>query len=311
MNATRDLHATILVVDDEQIVQESIQRILDRDGHRVISAMRVDQALQELEQNHVDLALTDLKMPGIGGMEVVRAIAKNHPDTGVVVFTGFPTVDSAIESMKLGALDYLPKPFTPEELLQVTRNALQKVEKLKKEREIEKIYAEAEKALKASLDLREILDLICSSVSRLFNVKGSAVLMFRKKDQTLELAASCGLSEMYVKKGALDSAKSIAEAMRSGRTVLVQEPEFDFNLQYPEEARSEKFSSVLSIPLKLEDSIFGFLRLYSTETRTFTDDELDLLIKFAEQAARALENAMTYERVRTEIEELKKYLPQT
>ncbi|AFM22994.1 response regulator [Desulfomonile tiedjei] len=311
MNATRDLHATILVVDDEQIVHESIQRILDQDGHRVISAMRVDQALQELEKKHFDLALTDLKMPGTGGMEVVRAIAENHPDMGVVVFTGFPTVDSAIESMKLGALDYLPKPFTPEELLQVTRNALQKIEKLKKEREMEKIYAEAEKALKASLDLREIFDLICSSVSRLFNVTGSAVLMFRKKDQTLELAASCGLSEMYVRKGALDSSRSIAEAMKSGRAVLVQESEFDLNLQYPDEARNEKFSSVLSIPLKLEDSVFGFLRLYSTETRTFSDDELDLLMKFAEQATRALENAMTYERVRTEIEELKKYLPQT
>lgn len=311
MNAARDRHMTILVVDDEQIVHESIQRILDQDGHQVVSAMRVDQALQELERKHFDLALTDLKMPGTGGMDVVRAIAKDHPYTGVVVFTGFPTVDSAIESMKLGALDYLPKPFTPEELLQVTRKALKKVEKLKKDRETEKIYAEAEKALKSSLDLREILDLICSSVSRLFNVKGSAVLMFRRKDQILELAASCGLSDMYVKKGALDSARSIAEAMKSGRAVLVQESDFDLNLQYPVEARNEKFSSVLSIPLKLEDSVFGFLRLYSTETRTFSDDELDLLMRFAEQATRALENAMTYERVRTEIEELKKYLPQT
>jgi FixJ family two-component response regulator len=311
MNARGKPKAAVLVVDDEQIVHESVQRILEEQGYRVVSALRVDQALQKLESDSFDLALTDLMMPERSGMEVVEAIAKNHPDTGVVMFTGFATVDSAVESMKLGALDYLPKPFTPEELLEVTNRALGKVIKARRDREIEQTYADAEKALRSSLDLKEILNLICASVVRLFSVKGSAVFVFRKKDEALELASSCGLSDEYAKKGLIDAKKSISEVLQSGKPMTVEETDFATSLQYPAEARKERISSILSIPLKLNEAVFGVLRIYSSKKRSFNDEEMDLLLKFAEQAARALENAMAYERVRTDIDGLKKYIPKS
>ena len=311
MNARGKPKARVLVVDDEQIVHESIQRILEEEGYRIVKALRVDQALEKLRTERFDLALTDLMMPERNGMEVVEAIAKNHPDIGVVMFTGFATVDSAVESMKLGALDYLPKPFTPEELLEVTNRALGKVIKLRRDREIERTYADAENALRSSLDLKEVLNLICSSVVKLFRAKGSAVFVFRKRDEALELASSCGLSEDYAKKGVIEANKSISEMLRSGKPVTVEEADFPSSLQYPAEARKENIASILSIPLKLEDTVFGALRLYNSEKRTFDDEEMDLLLKFAEQAARALENAVAYERVRTDIEGLKKYLPKS
>ena len=117
MKATGKPKATILVIDDEQIVQESVRRILEEEGYEIDGAMRVDQALDLLARRAYDIVLTDLMMPDKSGMEAVQAVATNHPETGVVMFTGFATVDSAVESMKLGALDYLPKPFTPENSL--------------------------------------------------------------------------------------------------------------------------------------------------------------------------------------------------
>ncbi|MBI5251427.1 MAG: response regulator [Desulfomonile tiedjei] len=309
MNARGKPKAAVLVVDDEQIVHESVQRILEEEGYRVVSALRVDQALDKLENETFDLALTDLMMPERSGMEVVEAIAKKHPDVGVVMFTGYATVDSAVESIKLGALDYLPKPFTPEELLEVTNRALEKVFKARRDREIEQTYADAERALRSSLDLKEILNLICSSVARLFSVKASAVFIFRKRDEALELASSSGLSEEYAQKGLIDAKKSISDVLQSGKPVIVEDADFEDSLQYPAEARKENISSILSIPLKLDDAVFGVLRTYSSKKRSFSDDEMDLLLKFAEQAARALENAMTYERVRTDIEGLKKFIP--
>jgi FixJ family two-component response regulator len=309
MNDRGKPKATILVVDDEQIVHESVRRILEDQSYRVDGALRVDQALEKLVNQSYDIVLTDLMMPERNGIEVVEAVARDHPNTGVVVFTGFATVDSAVQTMKLGALDYLPKPFTPDELIEVTKRALDNTLKSRRDREIEKTYSDAEKALTSSLDLKEILNLVCESVVRLFGVKGSAVVMIRQKDQTLEFAVSAGLSDDYIRKGVLESSKSIADVYKSGEPVYVPGSEFDRVLQYPAEARREDIASILSIPLKLKDTILGFLRIYSAEERRFDQDEMDLLLKFAEQGARAVENAMAYERVRSDIEGMKKHIP--
>jgi CheY-like chemotaxis protein len=301
--------ATILVVDDEQIVHESVQRILEEEGYRVASAFRVDQALDKLSRESFDLVLTDLMMPDGSGMDAVEAVARDHPNTGVVMFTGYATVDSAVQSMKLGAFDYLPKPFTPDELITCVQNSIEQTRKTRRDREIERTYADAEKAISSSLDLKEILNLICSSVVSLFKVKGSAVLMLHKQDKTLEVSSYHGLSEEYLQKGLMDSSRSIPIVFDSGEPVLVPEEAFDSSLQFPDAARKEGITSILSVPLKLKDTIIGFLRIYSTDKRTFDDEEMDLLLKFADQGARALENALAYERVRADIEGMKRGIP--
>lgn len=309
MNAAGNPKATILVIDDEQIVHESVRRILEEEGYKIDGAMRVDKALGLLAEHTYDIVLTDLMMPDKSGMEAVQAVAANHPLTGVVMFTGFATVDSAVESMKLGALDYLPKPFTPEELIAVIERALEKVTKKRRDKEIESLYSDAEKAIKSSLDLKEVLRLICTSVVGLFNVKGASLLINRKEEQTLEMACSCGLSDEYVEKGNLDSAKSVSEIFQSDGPVIIEDADFDTSLQYPEKARSEGIVSILSIPMKLNNAILGVLRIYSAEKRSFDEDELSLLMKFAEQGVKALENAMAYENVKRDIDGLKKNAP--
>jgi len=309
MNVRGKPKAAILVIDDEQIVHESVQRILEEEGYLIEGALRVDQALEMLAERTYDLVLTDLMMPDRNGMEVIETVARDHPEIGVVMFTGFATVESAVQSMKLGALDYLPKPFTPQELVDVIKISLEKTWKARRDREIEMTYAEAEKALSASLDLKEILNLICTSVVRLLNVKGAALHMYRPKDKILELASECGLSEAYVKKGPITGDRSIAQVLETGKPVLVESQDFDTTLQYPEEARKEGIASVLSVPLKLEATILGFLRLYSAGKLSLTDEETSLLLKFADQAARAVENAIEYEKVKNDIAGMKKFIP--
>jgi FixJ family two-component response regulator len=301
----------ILVVDDEQIVQESVKRILEEKGFLVDAAYRADQALQQLKQKTYDLVLTDLMMPGKDGMDVIKSVAGQYPETGVIMFTGYGTVDSAVESLKTGAIDFLPKPFTPEELTTVVQRAVDKVKKERHERRLNDTYFSVETALASSLDLREILNLICSSVIKFFNVKGSALLLFRRKNESLEIASTCGLTEEYIGKGLLDAKKSIPEVFSSGEPTVINESEFDVSLQYPAEARKEKISSIVSIPLKSRDSILGFLRIYSAEKKTFSDAEMNLLIKLGEKGAQALENAMAFQKMRTEIEEMKQLLPKS
>ncbi len=299
---------SILVVDDEQILHESMKRILEEGGYSVDHAFRAETAKKMLSEGKYDIVLTDLMMPGSSGMDVVKEIAELYPDTGVIIVTGYPTVDSVVESVKLGAIDYLRKPFTPDELLDVVKRAVDKLGSKDRREKIQSGFQEVEKALASSLDLQEILKLTCSQVVKLLNVKGSAVLILKPQKRALEIASSCGLSQSYVDKGVMDSNKSIAVALQKGETIVVTDDEFDKNLQYPSEARNEDIHAIVSTPLRVKDTIIGFLRVYSRESRNFDDNEMNALLKFADYAAKSLENAMTFAQVRSDIEGMKKAL---
>jgi DNA-binding NtrC family response regulator len=116
----------ILVVDDEMIVCESCQRILEEEGYEVDISLSGREAFEKMKRNPFDIVITDLKMPGIDGMEVLRTFRRDYPDAIVIMITGFSTVETAVEAMKLGAFDYIPKPFTPDEVSVVVKKAIEK-----------------------------------------------------------------------------------------------------------------------------------------------------------------------------------------
>lgn len=100
----------ILIVDDEESIRFSLRRALERDGHEVWTAEDGHQALRLVQHHVFDLILTDLKMEGVGGVEVLRQAQAMSPDTAIIMLTGYATLESAIEALRLGAVDYLTKP---------------------------------------------------------------------------------------------------------------------------------------------------------------------------------------------------------
>jgi DNA-binding NtrC family response regulator len=114
----------ILVVDDEDVVRRSYVRTLASERCVVETAIDGEQALQKLGQQGFDVVLLDLRMPGIGGMTVLKAIKARWPDCEVVVITGYPMLETAKESVTLGAHDYLAKPVGPDEVINATNKAL-------------------------------------------------------------------------------------------------------------------------------------------------------------------------------------------
>ena len=116
----------ILVVDDEMIVCDSCQRILEEEGYEVETALSGKEAFEKMKTHPFDIVITDLKMPGIGGMEILKSFRKDYPDSIIIMITGFSTVETAVEAMKLGAFDYIPKPFTPDEVSIVVKKAIEK-----------------------------------------------------------------------------------------------------------------------------------------------------------------------------------------
>jgi len=117
----------ILVVDDAVDTLEVLQRNLTSQGYQVFTAQDVSQALRLLEDTPVDLVITDLKMPGASGLDLVRYVRENLGDTEVMMITGYATVNGAVQAVKQGAQEYLAKPFTDEELFLAVRKALDKL----------------------------------------------------------------------------------------------------------------------------------------------------------------------------------------
>ncbi len=115
----------VLVIDDEVELLRSIQKILTRARYRVTTATSGEEGLLALQgSENWDLVLTDLRMPGLGGMDVLRAVRQRRPDLPVVVVTAHASLDSALKAIREGAYDYLPKPFTPDQLLVVVDRAV-------------------------------------------------------------------------------------------------------------------------------------------------------------------------------------------
>jgi DNA-binding NtrC family response regulator len=117
-----------LAIDDEQIVLDSVEKILGSEGFTVDSAVDSRKGLDLAMNRDYAVVLTDIRMPEIGGMRILRDIKRAKPSVPVVIITGYATVQGAVQAMKLGASDYVEKPFTPEELMASVRKALQKAE---------------------------------------------------------------------------------------------------------------------------------------------------------------------------------------
>jgi DNA-binding NtrC family response regulator len=114
----------ILVVDDEEIVRMSCERTLSPAGYEVSVAAGGREGIELLEKNTYGLVLLDLKMPDMDGIEVLNRIQKSWPATKVVMITGYSTVDTAVQALRLGAVNFIEKPFTPDTLLKAVDEVL-------------------------------------------------------------------------------------------------------------------------------------------------------------------------------------------
>ena len=128
--------AKVLVVDDEAVVRESYLRTLDGVRYNVRAALDGAEALRMMEAEHFDVILLDIRMPKMDGIEVLRQIKKRWPECEVVIITGYPSIETAKEAVRLGAYNYLAKPVGPQEIVEAATGAMtQKRWAMKEERQ--------------------------------------------------------------------------------------------------------------------------------------------------------------------------------
>ncbi len=153
----------ILVVDDDSSHLMSVATVLERQNYEVVTAPDGGAGIQELNNSFFDLVLTDLVMPGVGGIDVLNQVLNNHPKTKCIILTGHGTIKSTVEAIKIGAFDYIPKPVTASELLINVEKAL-KFKNLEEEcfrlkRELKKKYSQ-KNIIGTSSSIQKIFDLI-------------------------------------------------------------------------------------------------------------------------------------------------------
>ncbi len=168
------MEGRILVVDDEEVVIKSCERILQPAGYDVKGVTSGEEAISVLKNGGFDLVITDLKMPGVDGMELIRWLRSHNPHAAIVVITGYPSQESIKEALQLGIVDYLPKPFSPELLLDVTEKAINTV----KARKIE------EKPLEEQ-DVENKIEEIMNAIRRHKNKPGALIPVLQSVQEIL------------------------------------------------------------------------------------------------------------------------------
>ncbi|MCX5868228.1 MAG: response regulator [Proteobacteria bacterium] len=294
----------VLIVDDEKPIRDVIVDILKEEGYQVESAADGDEALKILEKYPADLMITDLEMPRVRGIELLKQTRALPSPPITILMTGFGTVETAIEAMKLGAYDYILKPFKLEEFIELVKKASNKF-RFEREnvqlKELLSLYRISE-AMISTLDLKQLLALIVEIV--LSELKADRVAVYFTNDRGLldllmEKSKSPGDLALEPLPLDFDRLKSNLENremfIASGfklTEVLRSIPDKPASFL----AHPQTIYSLVAAPLRLQKELRGFLIAISYDPRLiFTDGHGKSLVIFSSRAVMALENARLYE----------------
>lgn len=216
--------ARILVIDDEGTIRAFVSDVLKEKGYEVDQAVTGEEGVSLLGTKPYDLALVDLQLPGMDGMSVVRQAKAKRVDSAFVIMTGHSSVESAIEALREGVADFLPKPFGPKELLRVVDRVLEHRRVLRENLALRESLAlyEVVKAIAASADLDEILGLIVQTVKR--EMKAEQVVAFIRGEGD-ELLPAAGTEAVPPDEDLITFAQTVLASPRSeGRPGMITEP---------------------------------------------------------------------------------------
>lgn len=294
----------ILVVDDEHVIREVLTDFLAMEGFDVRTAEDGVQALAELSRTHFDLVLSDLKMPNMGGIELLEAIAKNMPDVVTVIMTGFGTVETAIDAMKRGAYDYIMKPFKMEEVVHTVRRGLEK-RKLEAEnirlKEALSLYKVSE-AIAASLSLEEVIRTVTGAAIDEVNADVVMIMLddgeggFKEHSRVVHPEFTQERFPAYTGEkvfGTLSTDKLEQHFSEEHRLRADGERALRFFDTLPV---GVELSSMVVTHLKMTGRTVGFMAACSFKPgRMFDEGHRKLLAIVSDRAAASIENANLYE----------------
>jgi putative nucleotidyltransferase with HDIG domain len=293
--ASLDDRPRVLVVDDEKFIRDILADFLGMEGYVVRTAEDGSSAMRELTRARYDMVISDLKMPRMGGLELLKEVERAHPDTLTVIMTGFGTVETAIDAMKRGAYDYILKPFKVEEIVHIVQRGLEKrrltAENLRL-REALSLYKVSE-AISASLSLDEVIATMADSGLNEIRADFVTTWLDDAEGGFFERSVDRGPGFNDASKLGQLSPDAVVSRLTTGEP-LVEHGERALALfqRVPE----QPVSSIAIVPLKMRDRLIGWIAVVSvTASKRFDEGQRKLLSIVASRAAAAIENARLYE----------------
>jgi response regulator RpfG family c-di-GMP phosphodiesterase len=298
----------IIVVDDEPEVLELLADVLNEEGYALESSDGADAALQKMRTQHFDLLLTDIAMPGMDGIALIREAKRLQPDLIPIVMTGNATLDTARAAVKSGAFDYVLKPFDVAEIRKAVIGALERKRLLDENarlRELGELFTISE-TINSLRDERTLLEFVLkSALAKVGATRGS--IMLRDQDGgTLSIATSVGLPDELKNSVRVKLGEGISGwVAQEGKPLLIADVERDDQFRNSSQKLPDKsFVSVpiemhedegVSLPVKSSKRILGVININKKlNGLPFTTSDLKTLSILANQAAVSLENARLF-----------------
>ncbi len=312
----------ILVVDDEPRMTASLRALLSEDGHVTEGALSGEEAISRLQKGSFDLVVVDVRMPGLDGMDVLRASRAQNPDRPVVMMTAFASLESAIAAINEGAYDYLVKPIDLTEMRLTVQRAIEThrlnqiratlLSELKEKnrtlsRRVVELNAlhEVGAALSTTGELDKLLKSILNLAIGVIGANYGSIMLLNPERETLTVAAATGAVPDRLGHTELPVGDSIAgHVVSTGEPIIIEDVERDSQFRRRNRSRFET-SSLLCAPLKTPNSILGVINISDKRDHpAFTREDLRLLVTLAAQAAMAIEDARHFQQVRRQLSEV-------
>jgi len=308
----------ILVIDDNELIKDTLRHLLINSGYHVDTAENAIEGLKKVKSTHYDIVLTDIKMPEIDGLELLKQIKKYDPTIPVVMITGFPTVDNAIQAMRQGASDFITKPFRYEQIhmaldklvrekevkgkgLQVNKSIHQNktIESLnwrlnKKVKEVSLLYSISESMNISQMSSDSLFNRIVGVATELVEADSASLLVLDNASNKLVVEAVKG-NALNWKRGSMISIDEnpLWKDVIKGKHFIINKRKG--SQKKLDKSGLNKYNSLVSIPLKIKDNVFGVLNVLNINGSNFGQEDINLLQTLARKASLNIENTILYE----------------
>lgn len=311
-----DREMQILVVDDEESIRTVVSHVLSDEGHQVTAVPSAEEALDLFRRAPFPILIADIRLEGMDGIELLKRVKEEHPDTQVIIITSYGSIESAIEAMRYGAYDYLLKPF--ENIDQISFAVRKAVDKYRMTTENERltralkakisrlaIMNDLGQAMHSILEPQELLSFFVQLLVDKFDAERVSIMLINKGTRELTIEAAHGLDEDVKNRARMRLGDGIAGRVAlDGRPVLVKEigEESELPVRRGTNYSTDSFISaplVLCVPIRLKRETIGVINISNRKNgESFAEDDLEFVSLLAGQAAHAIENARMFEELK-------------
>ena len=283
----------ILVVDDEEMIVDLCRRVLTSEGYDVQCASSGEEALKLDSPEQIHLAVMDMLMPGIDGLETFLALKKQQPELIGVVITGHGTLDTAIQAMGLGFSGFIRKPFTPVELVHVVKDSFHKAELSEENTRLKTLiplYRLGEK-FTISQTKEEVLDELIRTIYSQTGTQRISVMLYDETEGCLRIAAAKGFKKGIAHKVRLKPGERIAGRVFQKGEPIILNGAAQNNPRLASFLKSKNIVAAISLPLKGRDKTLGVLNVSRVKKESpFSQADIEMLSVICSQVVMALEN---------------------